>query len=91
MKLYVEDRVVWVGEESERAVGSSGKLRAIDGPSVFVSWGGGSEGWYDVDTEIVSCGVAADRGVEPWASALAAPRPPKEGPYRPVNVLRPGR
>jgi hypothetical protein len=73
-------------------VGSSGKVREKKGRRVYVSWGGGFEGWYTLGVTVVKCRTAAAKGIEPWKSAFA-PRPPRDPdkPYRPPDILNPGR
>jgi hypothetical protein len=69
-RIREQDRVVWVGDNAIRPVGSSGKVREIDGKGAFVDWGSGSDGWYEIGVTIVSCKEAARRGIEPWAKAF---------------------
>lgn len=101
MPLREQDRAVWIGGAASSGphwwiptYGSSGKVRGIseDGKMALVSWGDGHDRWCRIGRtrpEVVTCKQAANRGIEPWASAFSAkPRPRRErGPYEPVSVF----
>jgi hypothetical protein len=65
------DRVVWVGPDRFRPVGSSGKVR--EAPDyVLVDWGNGVESWCEPGRHVITPEQAAERGIEPWALREAA-------------------
>lgn len=90
MPLREQDRAVWIGPDEPRGVGSSGKVRSVseDGKFAEVDWGGGSESRCRVGVEVVTARQAANRGIEPWATAFR-PRPRPAKPKAPPNVLNP--
>ncbi len=82
MPLREQDRAVWIGD-TRRPIGSSGKVRQIR-PAIgrlssraYVDWGSGNEEWGLIPHELLTCQQAANRGIEPWAKAVAQ-RPPRD-------------
>ncbi len=78
--IAVEDRVVWVGDPSVVAPGSSFKAREVTRTQVAIDPIHGTYQqrlndleWYKRGTEIVSCREAQRRGIEPWASSMPNP------------------
>lgn len=77
-RLNCQDMAIWNGDGDVRPVGSSGKVRdvrfACDGRApgleYEISWGGGRDEWHS-EREVLTVRQAANRGVEPWASALS--------------------
>lgn len=91
MPLRDQDRAVWIGDESERAVGSSGKVRfgvERNHRMIYVDWGDGEGNWYEPDRQVVTCRQAANKGIEPWAKAFA-PRASRGArkPYSPPRIV----
>lgn len=73
MPLRDQDRAVWIGGDEVRGIGSSGKVRfgvEHGHGMVCVDWGGGLEGWYTPNRDVVTCKQAANKGIEPWASCM---------------------
>jgi hypothetical protein len=62
------DRVVWVGPEAERGVGSTGKIMEQRSRRVLVNWGGGQVSFHTYGHHVIRPATAARRGMEPWAS-----------------------
>ncbi len=79
MPLREQDTAIWIGDETFAPVGSSGKVRAVDGKTATVEWGRSgddplrgqpNETRCQIDSEVVTPRQAANKGIEPWAQAL---------------------
>jgi hypothetical protein len=70
MALGEQDTAIWIGNDVLKPVGSSGKVRQVNGNRVLVNWGSGNETWCKVGSEVVTPRQAGNRGIEPWAKAF---------------------
>jgi hypothetical protein len=95
MPLKPQDRAVWIGSDSKRSIGASGKVRSISpsGKTCLVSWGDGEDTICRVEKEVITVRQAYNRKIPPWEHVFDA-RPKNRTPDRVkrmvgIDVLHP--
>jgi hypothetical protein len=69
--MKVGERAAWVGDESIRGRGSSGKVVSISGTRIVVNWGGGDEREESLG-DLLTTREAAEVGIAPWSGPSQA-------------------